>query len=291
MNLNLTTSAASDKVYDSYMTASSAQGVAVPAPSAIARKNGMRFEGHRGAGLLEPENTLKAFQRAIDLGIDGVELDVWVSKDGVPIVVHGTDEGIVHFKDNTDIIYAFDLTAKELKNWILPNGETIPTLEEVLVLCKDKIQVNIELKEETYRVVKPTLELISKLDMFNQVCFSSFVHKHKNNVEEARRQLGIDNSIEFGFLVWTLQCFDFYLEAAHAGDTLNIDIDLLLQHEDFILEHIEKAKAKDMRIKFYFGFHAEESHDVYRRLEDLKVDALIINQLTKSTDFAARELF
>jgi len=291
MNLNLTTSAASDKVFDSFETASSAQGIAVPAPTSFARKNGMRFEGHRGAGLLEPENTLKAFQKAIDLGIDGVELDVWVSKDGVPIVVHGTDEGIVKFKENNDVVYAFDLTSSELKNYVLPDGETIPTLEEVLLLCKDKIQVNIELKEESYRVIKPTLELIKRLDMFNQVCLSSFVHKHKINVEEARRQLEIENALEFGFLVWTLQCFEFYLQAAHAGDTLNIDIDLLLQHESFILEHIEKARAKDMKIKFYFGFHAEESHDVYRKLESLKVDALIINQLNKSVGFAAKELF
>ena len=44
--------------------------------SPLRKKREMRVEGHRGAGLLEPENSLKAFQRAIDLEIDGVELDV-----------------------------------------------------------------------------------------------------------------------------------------------------------------------------------------------------------------------
>ena len=39
----------------------------------------MRVEGHRGAGLMEPENTMKAFLKAIELGMDGVELDVIIS--------------------------------------------------------------------------------------------------------------------------------------------------------------------------------------------------------------------
>jgi len=296
MNFNLTVSTAcSDMTEDLVMSpgcaASSAKFEAMPSPNPVPKRTGLRFEGHRGAGALEPENSLKAFQRAIDLGIDGVELDVWVSKDGVPIVVHGTDEGVIHFKDNTSTIYAFDVLAEDLKKMRLPNDETIPTLEEVLLLCKDRIHVNIELKEESYRVIKPTLELVQRMDMFDQVCFSSFVHKHKQNVEDARKELSLERNLEFGFLVWTLQDFETYLQVASVGDALNIDIELLLRHEAFVLEHMDKARAKNMKIKFYFGFESEETHDVYKRLEELRVDTLIINHPLKSVDFLTQATF
>ena len=47
------------------------------------------IEGHRGVNKEFPENTLRAFQNALDNEIDGVELDVWLSKDNIPVVVHG----------------------------------------------------------------------------------------------------------------------------------------------------------------------------------------------------------
>jgi len=50
---------------------------AKPFKSPIRTRKGLKFEGHRGAGLLEAENTLRAFKRAIDLDLDGVELDVY----------------------------------------------------------------------------------------------------------------------------------------------------------------------------------------------------------------------
>jgi len=249
------------------------------------KKGGMRFEGHRGAGALEPENTLKAFQKAIDLEIDGVELDVWISKDGVPIVVHGTDDGLVHFKETSLTTFAFNVYSKDLKDWKLPNDESIPTLEEVLLLCKDRIHVNIELKEESERVVKPTLELVQRMNMLNQVCFSSFVHKHKGNLEKARQELAIEKELEFGFLVWQLEDFPEYKKTACNGDTLNIDIELLQKHEAFILGEIAQAREKNMKIKFYFGFDQEENDDVYRKLEELKVDTLIINHPHRSVAF------
>lgn len=173
-----------------------------------------------------------------------------------------------------------------MKNWRLPNDELIPTLEEVLLMAKDKINVNIEFKEETQRVVKPTVEMVIKLGMLNQVCFSSFMHKHKTWLEEVRLELNIPHPLEFGFLVWQLQDFgDLLTNTATSTDTLNIDIDLLDKHEAFILQEMIKAQEKQMKIKFYFAFEKEENDEVYKRLEDLKVDTAIINHPLKSTSY------
>lgn len=255
------------------------------------RRTPIKIEGHRGAGLLEPENTLKAFQRAIDLEIDGVELDVWLSKDGIPIVVHGTEDGLVHFKDTSLTTMVVNVHSKDLKDWKLPNDETIPTLEEVLLLCKGKIKVNIELKEENERIVKPTLGLVIKMDMLDQVVFSSFLHTHKDKLEEVKRELNVANNLEFGFLVWQLQDFSQYVHKAMSGDCLSIDIELLMKHEAFILEEISKAREKQMKIKFYFGFEIDENDTVYRKLEDLKVDTLIINHPLKTLDFVNSPIY
>jgi len=246
------------------------------------KKKGMRFEGHRGAGLLEPENSLKAFQRGIDLDLDGIELDVWISADGVPIIVHGTDEGIVKFKDTTLDIHVNKIHSKDLKAWELLSGEWIPTLEEVLLLAKNKTRVNIELKEETNKVIRPVLELLVKLDMFDQVCFSSFLHSHKTWLEEGKKEMELKQQLEFGFLVWQLTDFKEYIGLAQSGDSLNIDIELLMKHEAFIMEEIGKAREKELKIKFYFGFEIEENNEIYKRLEDLKVDTCIINHPLKS---------
>lgn len=194
-------------------------------------------------------------------------------------------------QNSTFTAFAFDLESKDLKTWQLPDGEYIPTLEEVLLVCKDKINVNIELKEENERVAKPTLEIVQKMNMFNQVCFSSFVHKHKENVEKARRELGIEQNIEFGFLVWLLTDFEHYLDMANPGDCLNIDINLLLKNEEFILNQMAKATEKNLKIKFYFGFEIEETNEIYHRLENLKVDTLIINHPFKGIDYLTQEAF
>ena len=45
-------------------------------------------EGHRGACALYPENTLLAFEKAIEMGVDAVEFDIWLSKDKVPVLMH-----------------------------------------------------------------------------------------------------------------------------------------------------------------------------------------------------------
>jgi len=288
-SLSISTNA-SDKNFDLIGSPISFAGSALLEAKAITspvpKKIGMRFEGHRGAGLLEPENTIRAFQRAIELGIDGIELDVFVSKDGVPFVVHGTDDGIIEFKDSSLNVHASQMDSKNLKDWRLVNDELIPTLEEVLLLAKDKVNVNIEFKEETQRVVKPTVEMVIKLGMLNQVCFSSFMHKHKMWLEEARLELGLVDPLEFGFLVWQLQDFgDLLSTVATSSDTLNIDIDLLEKHEAFILQEMIKAQEKQMKIKFYFAFEKEENDEVYKRLEDLKVDTLIINHPLKSVEY------
>lgn len=109
--------------------------------------------GHRGAALLEPENTLRSFRRAIADGADAVECDVHLSKDGHVIVIH--DESIDRTVDPSSPITTgeiAELTRAELDTVILEGGEKVPSLQEVLDLLQREdgtaIEVLVEVKAE-----------------------------------------------------------------------------------------------------------------------------------------------
>ncbi|KQO34494.1 glycerophosphodiester phosphodiesterase [Flavobacterium sp. Leaf82] len=97
---------------------------------------------HRGAKGYEPENTLKSFQKALDLNADGIELDVHLSSDGHIIVIH--DETIDRTANGKGSVNAFSLS--ELKTFLIDGKYQIPTLNEVFDLVDKKCLINIELK-------------------------------------------------------------------------------------------------------------------------------------------------
>ena len=97
---------------------------------------------HRGAKGYEPENTLQAFQKALDLNADGIELDVHLSADGHIIVIH--DETIDKMTNGKGFVNTLSLP--ELKSFLIAEKHEIPTLNEVFDLVDKKCLINIELK-------------------------------------------------------------------------------------------------------------------------------------------------
>lgn len=138
---------------------------------------------HRGASGYAPENTLEAFALAITQGADGIELDVQLTKDGIPVVIH--DETIDRVTEKTGFVK--DYTLNELKELtVLGNkfpeysSSKIPTLEEVLDAVKASgIQVNIELKTGIYwypEIEQKVADLVKASGMEDKVIYSSFNH-------------------------------------------------------------------------------------------------------------------
>ena len=142
--------------------------------------------GHRGADGWDvqyaPENTLPSFQKAIDMGADGIEFDVQLTKDGEIVICH--DERIDRTSDGKG--WLKDYTLKELKrfNFSKPHPEygfvEIPTLEELLALIKStNLTLNIELKTNMIYydgLEEKTVQLVRKYDMDERVIYSSFNH-------------------------------------------------------------------------------------------------------------------
>jgi glycerophosphoryl diester phosphodiesterase len=157
----------------------------------------MKIRGiaHRGYPVKFPENTLSSFQAACELSFTHLELDVHLSKDGVPVIMH--DYSIDRLTDGKGEIRNY--TALELKSFMVKGTETIPTLEEALKLLKGRLTVSIELKQagELYPgLEEAVLDVVRRLDMQSQVYIISFDHFSIARVRElnADIQLGLVTS-------------------------------------------------------------------------------------------------
>lgn len=100
---------------------------------------------HRGAHQTFPENSIPAFERAIELGADGIELDVHATSDGVVVVHH---DPVVHARHPQRPAHRtiVELSATELEQFPLADGTAIPTLSETLAAIGRKVTVYVEIK-------------------------------------------------------------------------------------------------------------------------------------------------
>ena len=131
---------------------------------------------HRGASAEAPENTFAAFRRALDAGADGIEMDVHLASDGVPVVIH--DDTLERTTDGTGAVAAHraaQLRALDAGSWFGPRfaGEPLPTLEEALRLLAGRLRINLEVKE-----ARAGLAVLDLLRYFPaaEVVVSSFDH-------------------------------------------------------------------------------------------------------------------
>lgn len=138
--------------------------------------------GHRGSMGDRPENTAAAFKKALSDDADGIEFDVHLTKDGVPVVIH--DESVDRTTDGSGLIK--DMSLEEVKELriINENGdlttEQILTLEETLdISVTDSKLMNIELKQGP--IMYPgmegkVIETVKKYGIIDKVIISSFNH-------------------------------------------------------------------------------------------------------------------
>lgn len=103
----------------------------------------MHIYAHRGVSAHHPENTLAAFAAALELGVEGIELDVHLSGDGVPVVIH--DATVDRTTDGTGPLS--DFTGKQLGLLDAGAEQHVPTLEQVLRMAAGRARVNIEIKD------------------------------------------------------------------------------------------------------------------------------------------------
>ena len=210
--------------------------------------------GHRGAKGHSPENTLASFQKAIDLGVDMIELDVRLSLDKVPMVIH--DETIDRTTSKTGLVT--DYSAKELQHL------GIPTLKDVFELVNNRCEINVELK--TFSATHAVMDLIAKntFDQ-NKILISSF---DWNALQEVRFH---DEDIRIGVLTET------NLDLALAFAKFIKAYSIHPYYHLLTAENVQKIKEKNFKI---FPWTINEPEDI-TFVQSLEVDGII-------TDFPER---
>lgn len=157
----------------------------------------MNLIAHRGWSGIAPENTMAAINKAIENDdIIGIEIDVHLTKDDVPVVMH--DEQIDRTTNGAG--YITDFTLEELRqfdagSWFSDDfiGEKVPTLSEVMDACKGKKKLFIELKQSAnhYELLEAKVaQLIREKNMYDKVIIISFDH------HSLRKIKNLDNKIQ-----------------------------------------------------------------------------------------------
>ena len=145
--------------------------------------------GHRGAYDVAPENTLKGFKKAIELGADYIEFDVHQTQDGALVIIHNIDI-LRRMGYNTTIE---QMTLKELKKLDFGEGEKIPELWKLIDIAKGKIKLLCEVK--TLGISEKVINLLKKKNVLDSTIIQSF------NIEELLEARKIDPSIELAAIV------------------------------------------------------------------------------------------
>ncbi|MCC6615648.1 MAG: glycerophosphodiester phosphodiesterase [Anaerolineae bacterium] len=225
--------------------------------------------GHRGASAYAPMNTLPAFQLAAAQGADGIELDVWLSKDGAPVILH--NDTVDETTDGSGSVW--DMTLAELRRldagrWKDERyaGTRIPTLDEVFEVVGDNLLVNVEIKSAEGMI--PDVEVavadcIVRHDMQERVLVSSF------DPHVLARFAQVNPDIPVAFLEYEGTPPQAYVVA-----------DLMLNqrarhpHSAMIdAGYMERAHGKDWRVNAWTVDDVDEA----QRLVKLGVDGLITN--------------
>lgn len=231
-------------------------------------KMNTRIWAHRGASGYAPENTMEAFQMAIEMGADGIELDVQFTKDRQLVVVH--DETIDRVSNGHGRVA--DYTLEELKHFTFNKTHPeyrdcrIPTLEEILTLMKPTgMTVNIELKTGVnfYDGIEDSvLRLVDRMQMQEQVIYSSFNHYSIMKVKE----LCSDAHVGFLYCDGTLHMAEYARE--NQAEALHPSIHNM-QYIDLIPD------CKEMGIALHVWTVNDRSD--MERMVGLGVDAIITN--------------
>jgi len=235
--------------------------------------------GHRGARGSYPENTLLGFQKAIEEGVDGLEIDVHMTVDGEIVVIH--DEQLERTTNGEG--YVKDLTLEQIKqynagsrfsyfrnyeeSWDLEN---VPSLLEVLELLEPyDIELNIELKTDrvNYKgIEEKVLALVHQYGGDRKVIYSSF------HLPTLLRLKALDETADIALLNREISHPDDYIQTLKL-EGIHPDVNTVLSNV-----HQLRGMFGDLRV-----WTLNESNEI-KQLLDLNVNAII-------TDYPAKAVF
>lgn len=216
--------------------------------------------GHRGACGYEPENTLLSFNRALQLNVDMIELDVHVCRSGEIVVIH--DEEVDRTTNGKG--YVVDKTLDELRILDAGKGETMPTLQEVLDLVDRKAKVNIELKGTG--TAKPVFELLEGYVGERGWSYGDFLISSFNH-HELQGLRGLSNESRIGVLIKDIPVGLVEFVEKVAAYSVNV------YTESISRELVDDVHSRGMKVLVW----TVDDIDQIERMKSLGVDGIFSN--------------
>lgn len=230
-------------------------------------KRSYRIVAHRGASAYEPENTLRAFARAIELGADMSELDLQLSRDGELVILH--DDDVARRTNGQGLVK--DLTLAELQRLDAGAGEQVPTLQEAIDLVRGRNGLYIELKAAG--TPRPTVERLraNAFTAREQVVVGSFQPRLVRETKQLAPELTT------ALLVGPVHPARELVEMARAAqaDWIHLCWESRAAHPHELLtpELLGTVRAAELGIVLWH----EEREEELRVLRTLDVDAICTN--------------
>lgn len=221
----------------------------------------MQIIAHRGASFFEPENTLRAVKRAVEMGADFVEIDVRMSKDNELVVMHDADVS----RTTNGSGFVKDIMLQELKKLDAGCGEKIPTLDEVMKSVKNKIGLVIEIKEPGTE--NKILEKITENNLESTI-LTSFFHESVKNAKK------LNPSIKAG-IIFACQPVDVGQMAFNASANI-----IFPSHKYMNLDMVKQAKKRGISIYPW----TIDDPEVFEKFAEMDVDGVVTNKLIEKRD-------
>lgn len=235
------------------------------------KSNKILIIGHRGASNIAPENTLKAFQMAIDLNADFIEFDLHETKDGELVIIH--DEDISRITGKKGLVK--DMTLHELHLLDFGEGERIPTLLELITLSKGKIKLNCEIKVKD--IGKKTIKILQESKMIDSTIISSFDHQELLIIQK------MEPLLKLGSLEPTKyeSTYDWNTKKEMVQFCVNNNLYSIHPFYPIVDEKfVEYAHKNDIKV---FPWTVD-SKVAIRKLVKFNVDGIITNEISKVKD-------
>uniref|UniRef100_UPI0040559FD6 glycerophosphodiester phosphodiesterase family protein n=1 Tax=Acetatifactor sp. TaxID=1872090 RepID=UPI0040559FD6 len=232
------------------------------------QERNMKIWAHRGASAHAPENTLPAFHLAYELNADGIELDVQLTKDGIPVVIH--DETVDRVSDGNGWVKDYTLAEiKQLnvsKRFPAYGNVEIPTLEEVYDFVKTTdMTVNVELKNSVVPYInleEKVLEIAEQKGIADRIVYSSFNHYSMKRVKE------LQPNVKVAFLY-----ADGIMDIAEYAEKYNVYAVHPSMCNMKFADIVQECHAKGVRVHVWT---VNEEAD-FEEMRKMGVDAVITN--------------
>ncbi len=229
-------------------------------------KNKILIVGHAGGKKTGPENSLKAFKKAIELKTNYIEFDVRLSKDNEIVIFHDPDT----FNITSVPGLVKDKTLKELKTLDIGEGERIPTFREIIEVTNYKINLLLHINVPHMEV--QIINLLREYDYLERTIISCMIHKYLFKYRELEPKLklaALENLYSTEFPKWEIR--RKLIENAANNEFYAINPEYHLVDAQFV------AYAQEKKIKIFPWTVNEES--IMRELIDLGVDGIMTDDI------------